>query len=293
MTHAASQPSARRRFARWLPAAILLAATAASGVIAQDLTLPGKPDSVKFAVMSDLHGRGDQAEYGIARQMAAVHAKFPFEMVLMGGDNISWGHTPRDLVEKFERPFGPLLNAGVQFYAALGNHDDQTFRSYNHWNMRGERYYTFNRNDVQFFVLDTNRVDPPQVAWIADALEHSHARWKICCFHHPLYSDGGTHGSQTGVRSVLEPIFATHGVNVVFSGHDHIYERIRPQKGITYFVTGSAGGVRTGDITPSPMTAASADQEQSFMVVEIDGDTLYFEAISRTGKRLDSDVIHR
>ena len=287
-----SQRSVRRRLGRCGPVAALLAVASVWGVRAQDVRLPGRPDSVKFAVVSDTH-IGSRPDEGVAREMAAVRAKWPFEMVLMLGDIVRGNPKPNDFVERFEKPFGPLLDAGVQFYAALGNHDDRSIRFYKPWNMGGESYYSVSRKGVQFFVLDSGRLDPPQIAWIDGALKDSQADWKICGFHHPPYSDGGTHGSQGGVRAVLEPIFVKYGVNVVFSGHDHLYERIRPQKGITYFVTGGAGPVRRGDITPGRMTAASFDQDQTFMVVEIDGDTLFFEAISRTGRRVDSGVIHR
>ena len=96
--------------------------------------------------------------------------------------------------------------------------------------------------------------------------------WKICYFHHPLYSDGGTHGSSVDVRVLFEPLFVTYGVNVVFAGHDHIYERLTPQKGIYYFVEGAAGQLRKGDTKRSAMTAKAFDQDQSFMLVEIDGE---------------------
>lgn len=79
-------------------------------------------------------------------------------------------------------------------------------------------------------------------------------------FHHPLYSSGGRHGSDRALREQLEPIFLKHGVNVVLSGHDHFYERIKPQKGITYFVSGAAAKLRRGDIERSPLTAKGFDQ---------------------------------
>jgi hypothetical protein len=60
-------------------------------------------------------------------------------------------------------------------------------------------------------------------------------------FHHPLYSDAARHGSNIELRVVLEPLLVRYGVSVVFSGHDHVYERSTPQKGITYFIEGSSG----------------------------------------------------
>jgi 3',5'-cyclic AMP phosphodiesterase CpdA len=217
-----------------------------------------------------------------------------YDFVLMLGDNIYGGKDPASFASKFERPYKPLLDAGVKFYASLGNHDDPGVeRLYAPFNMGGNRYYTFRRNNVAFFVLDSNYMDSVQLDWLERQLQSSGAEWKICYFHHPLYSDGRTHGSEVEVRVMFEPLFIKYGVNVVFSGHDHIYERIKPQKGIVYFVSGSAGELRRGDVRPSAMTAASFDQDQSFMIVEVVGNDLTFQAISRTGKIVDSGVIHR
>jgi predicted phosphodiesterase len=253
---------------------------------------PAGRSSVTFAVIGD-SGTGDRMQYELAQQMAAVQARRPLDLVIMLGDNIYGRQEPSDFVQKFERPYKPLLDAGVRFYAALGNHDNERNRFYEPFNMGGERYYTFVSSNVRFFVLDSDSLDPKQREWIEMVLAASTDDWKICYFHHPLYSDGGRHGSQVDLRVVLEPLFVKYGVNVVFSGHDHVYERIKPQKGITYFVAGSAGQLRRGDLHRSEMTAAAFDQDQAFVVVDIVGDDMRFEAISRTGQIVDSGVIHR
>ncbi len=160
--------------------------------------------------------------------------------------------------------------------------------------MNGQRYYTFARNNVRFFVLDSTQMDQQQVQWLDAALGDAREDWKICYFHHPLYSNAARHGSSFDLRVLLEPIFVRRGVNAVFSGHDHVYERVKPQKGIYYFVSGSAGQLRKGNMRPSPdETAAYFDQDQSFMLVEIAGDEMYFETISRTGKTVDSGMLRR
>jgi len=146
---------------------------------------------------------------------------------------------------------------------------------------------------VRFFVLDSNQLDPPQRAWLDDTLKQSQDEWKICYFHHPIYSDGGRHGSDVQLRVALEPVFTKYGVNLVFSGHDHIYERLVPQKGIAYFVAGSSGELRRGDVKRSATTAAYFDQDQAFMLVEIAGSDCFFQAVSRTGAVVDSGAIHR
>ena len=91
--------------------------------------------------------------------------------------------------------------------------------------MNGQRYYTYARNNVRFFALDSTLMDPKQLDWIDAALRDAREDWKICYFHHPLYSNAARHGSSVDLRVLLEPLFVKHGVNVVFSGHDHVYER--------------------------------------------------------------------
>jgi len=211
----------------------------------------------------------------------------------MLGDNMYGRQQASDFVDKFERPYAMLLQSGVRFFAALGNHDNPNNRSYPGFNMNGERYYSYVRKNVRFVVLDTNQLDPRQLAWIDATLKQSTDEWKICYFHHPIYSDGGRHGSDVELRVALEPLFVRYGVDVVNAGHDHNNERIKPHKGITYFVNGSSGELRKGDVNPSALTAAYFDQDQVFSLVEVKGDDLYFQARSRTGRTVDAGTIHR
>ncbi len=284
-----SMPLPRRRAA---PLAALLAAIAVTVVAGQATPLPNKSGSLKFAAIGD-NGTGDTPQYDVARQMVTAHATFGFDLVIMLGDNMYGGQSPQDFVQKFEKPYAELLAAGVKFQASLGNHDRPENVSYKFYNMGGQRYYTYARNNVRFFVIDSTQVDPKQLEWLEGALRDAKEDWKIAYFHHPLYSDAARHGSSVDLRVLLEPLFTKYGVNVVFSGHDHVYERIKPQKGIYYFVSGSAGQLRKGNMRPDDETAAYFDQDQSFMLVEVTGDDMFFQVISRTGKTVDSGVIHR
>ena len=92
---------------------------------------------------------------------------------------------------------------------------------------------------------------------------------------------------------MLEPLFVKYGVQVVFAGHEHVYERVKPQKGTYYFTEGASGQLRKGNLRKSDLTAVGYDQDHSFMLVEIAGDELYFQTISRTGVTVDSGVIRR
>jgi len=261
-------------------------------VSAQVSTLPSKADSVKFAAIGDA-GTGDPPQYDIANQMARLHTTFPFDRVIMLGDNIYGGQSANDLIKKFSQPYKVLLDQGVKFYASLGNHDDPVNIRYPLWNMQGQRYYDYATKNVRFFALDSNKVDKKELDWLENELKNSKEDWKVCYFHHPLYSDARTHGPSIDVRVVFEPLFVTYGVNVVFAGHEHVYERLTPQKGIYYFIEGAGGELRKGDIKRSSTTAAAFDQDQSFLLVEIDGNRLSFQAISRTGVTVDSGTIER
>ena len=181
----------------------------------------------------------------------------------------------------------------MKFQASLGNHDRPENVSYKPYNMNGQRYYTYVRNNARFLALDSTQMDPATARLDRDDPWNAREDWKICYFHHPLYSNADRHGSSVDLRILLEPIFIRHGVDVVFSGHDHVYERLKPQKGIYYFVSGSAGQLRKGNMSPTDQTAAYFDQDQSFMLVEIAGADMFFQTISRTGKTVDSGVIHR
>lgn len=264
-----------------------------AGMLAQQSILPMRSGSVRFAVIGD-SGTGDSNQYRLAERLAGFRAAFPYEFVLMLGDNTYGGESARDFQQRFEIPYKPLLDAGVKFYAALGNHDTPNQRLYKPFNMNGERFYSYKPKDgVRFFALDSNYMSQEQLQWLEKELAASGAEWKICFFHHPLYSSGGRHGSDTALREQLEPIFIKHGVNVVLSGHDHFYERIKPQKGIHYFVSGAAAKLRRGDIEKTPLTAKGFDQGYHFMAIEIAGDELHFQVISDDGKTVDSGVITR
>lgn len=278
-----------RRFAGALLAATIASAVVFAGGVS---TLPNRPGSLKFAVIGD-NGTGDDAQYDVGAQMARAREIFAFDLVLMMGDNFYGRQRPADLQKKFDRPYKPLLDAGVVFQAAIGNHDEPHTISYPPLNMEGRRYYSYVRDRVRFVVLDTNALDDRQISWFETTMAAAAEPWKICYFHHPLYSNAGRHGASVDIRVLLEPILVKYGASVVFSGHDHLYERLLPQKGIYYFVVGSGGKLRKGDLERSPSTAAAFDQSQSFLLVEIAGDEMHFEAIARDGRTVDSGMYRR
>ena len=260
------------------------------------VALPNREGTLKFGVLGDF-GTGKREQYDLGEQMAKVHERFPYELVITVGDNLYGSQRPRDFQTKFERPYEAVLAAGVKFYASLGNHDlREQQRYYKLFNMDGKLYYSFKapKQDVRFLALDSTYPTPDQLSWLEKELDNSGEDWMIPYFHHPLYSSGERHGSSTNLRSVWEPLFVKYGVSVVFAGHDHFYERSKPQQGIVHFVTGSGGQLRKGNIDArTGLTAAGFDTDRAFLVAEIDHDELYFNVISSTGAVVDSGVIQR
>jgi predicted phosphodiesterase len=269
------------------PAAAPTQGTAPNGICG-----PIENGSIRFAVIGD-SGTGDDAQQQVADAMVRARQVFPFDFVIMLGDNLYGSERPQDYVRKFERPYKLLLDAGVEFYATLGNHDDPNQRYYKPFHMNGRRYYTFTKGPIRFYVLDSSYFDEEQLEWIARELQQGDEPWKIAYFHHPLYSSGAKHGAEEDLRERLEPLFVAHWVSVVFSGHEHFYERLQPQKGIHYFTSGAAAKLRVGNIRPGELTAKGLDREYSFMVAEVAGDVLRFQTITRVGRVFDSGVIRR
>jgi len=274
-----------------------------TGAIGRDtVTLPNAERSIKFAVIGD-SGRGSAEQGEVAAQMVAYRQRFDYRFVLMAGDNIYEGPaTPADYRMKFEEPYRLLLDAGVRFYAVLGNHDDPQQIHYRPFNMEGRRYYTFTppldlitrlETRVRFFAIDSTRLDGTQMAWLERELAQSDAEWKVALLHYPLYTSGRYALATRGHRVALESVFVDGGVDVVFSGHEHIYQRSQLQKGILYFVTGGAGSLRRGDGRRTADIAKSYDADYHFMLGELTDDGFFFQAINRRGETIDAGSLRR
>ncbi len=266
------------------------------------LTLPNGERSVKFAVIGD-SGRGSAEQYAVAAQMAAYREQFDYRFVLMAGDNIYEGPaTPEDYRAKFEAPYQPLLDAGVRFFATLGNHDDPRQVEYAPFNMNGHRYYTFTppapflarlSTQVRFFALDSTNLDGAQLQWLEQELARSTADWNVALMHYPMYSSGRYTLQARRQRFTLESRFVDGGIDVAFSGHEHFYQRAHLQHGVLYFVSGGAGSLRAGDAGTSPEVARSYDRDYHFMLVEISDAGIAFQAINRLGQTVDAGSLRR
>ncbi len=252
---------------------------------------------VRFIAFGD-SGRGDSAQYALGRTMAAHHWGQMYDTALMLGDNIYPDGNMDGIRAKFEGPYEELLKRGVAFQAVLGNHDVKKGREaqirYRNFNMGGRAYRSFTKGNglVEFFALDTNYFDPAQLRWLESALQASQAKWKIAFFHHPLYSSADRHGSDFGLRAQLEPMLVKYGVDAAFSGHDHVYERVKLQQGVQYFVSGAGSKLRRGDLNrDTPFFAAGSDEIGSFMSVEVTPERFRFKAIDAMGRVIDSGEV--
>jgi hypothetical protein len=256
---------------------------------ASPLPMPALRGGTIFALIGD-SGSGDLPQQTIAQAMLAYFntaRRFPF--VLMLGDNLY----DDDYSREFLVPYKPLLERGVNFYAALGNHDRDLQIHFKPFNMQDHDYYSFDQGNARFAALNsTHPSDPEQAKWLDTVFANAGTKWRICFFHHPLYSSGQhADESRSVIRPALEPGLVRNHVNVVFSGHDHLYERISPQQGIRYFVSGG-GGRNLYDFRRSAFDEAGVS-EHHFMVVEIAGDRLFYEAITAGQLLLDCGIIYR
>jgi hypothetical protein len=276
----------------WPPAEYSARAYEQSAVPA--VPLPNQPDSFKFVALGE-SGTGDKPQYELADQMAALRGRFKYDVVLLLGGNVHGGERPKDFVNKFEAPYKRLLEGGVAFHAVLGDEDSRDQRFYKNFNMNAQPHYTFEpRPGVQFFALDSSGLANEQVEWLEAKLKDSNSDWKVVYLHHPLYSSARRHRSGAELGQRLEPLFLKYNVRVVLSAHENVYERTKPQNGVTYFVVGSGGKIRKGDIDRnSGLSASSFDTDLAFLAAEIIGDRLHFNAISRTGETVDSGVLTR
>jgi predicted MPP superfamily phosphohydrolase len=254
-------------------------------------------DKIKFIAIGDF-GTGDDNQSGIAAQMLRDHKTSPLDFVIAVGDNIYPDGGGRHFEKKFARPYAGLIREGVKFHAVLGNHDVRDGRGdqcqYPLFNMNGQCHYTIKKGDglAEFFMIDSTAFDMTQAGWLEGVLKESTAKWKIAVFHHPIYSSAGEHGSDVALRRRIEPLLARYGVNVVLSGHDHTYERVKPQQGVQYFVTGAGGKVRPGDVNmSSPFRAMSYDRDNHYIQMVIEDQQINFQTIARSGAVIDRGAI--
>jgi 3',5'-cyclic AMP phosphodiesterase CpdA len=255
-------------------------------------------DHLSFAVIGD-NGSGGRQAMAVADRMAETYREAPFGLVALLGDICYYGNFEDRYHDVFRRPMTPLIDAGVGFELAIGNHDQDLHHSDEglaeieaELRLLGTpgRYYTSSHGPADFFYLDSSvpglfgNEATTQLEWLDDSLASSTNQWKIVALHHPPYSSG-QHGSTPGFEKLLQPVLARRHVDLVLAGHDHHYERTHPVDGITYVVSG--GGCKTTDVDRSSFTAV-AESTLQFMHVDITGDELTGRCIRPDGSDADT-----
>ncbi len=247
-------------------------------------------EPVRFLAFGD-SGGGGADQYALLDQMYTV----PFDLMIHTGDIAYDDGTIQQYEDNVFGVYGDLFR-NIPFFPAAGNHDYHTMQGapfrevFNLPGDSGERWYSYDWGRVHFVALDTESDYTKQVEWLERDLAANQLPWKVIYMHRPPYSSGA-HGSDTTLRSKLAPVLKKYGVQLVLSGHDHDYERMKPQNGTAYVVTGG-GGVGTKDVGMSSFTAFSEDVIH-FVYVEVGVDELTLHAIDATGREFDSMVVPR
>ncbi len=256
-------------------------------------SIPNSKPLFRFITIGDF-GTGSKEQYDVANAMFRYYQNHPFQVVTLLGDNIYPDGEIEKINEVFEQPYHSLIEAGVKFYACLGNHDIRTKNgnrqvTYPLFNMQG-RYYTFQYDPVQFFVLDANdNADwEKQLPWLENQLQKSQSPWKIVYSHFPLYSSG-VYGVNEALIEQLTPLFKKFNVQLYMNGHEHDYERTKPIEGTTYLIAGN-GGAPLRPVERSEWTATSAST-LGFTAIEIYQDQMVIRAINTDDQVFDEGRI--
>lgn len=268
---------------------------------------PGNP--IAFAVISDT-----QTNPKVAGTIALhAWAQRP-HFLLLPGDLVDQGKRDSDWREQFFPSLSPLISR-VPLFPVLGNHEQNAKNYFDYMALPDpEYYYTFSYGDAEFFMIDSNRkVDPgsEQYRWLEEKLAGSKAMWKFACHHHPPYSsdenDYGdlwkTNQSTRGDMRVrqLVPLYEKYGVDVVWTGHIHSYERTWPvreeravsQGGTVYMVTGGGGGNLETPGPYRPFFQNNVHRGHHYVMVHVHGKTLELRSYTLENQLFDTVTIEK
>ncbi len=217
--------------------------------------------------------------------MCEIRGAQPFATVATTGDNF-YRPDGRATPSNFEQPEACLLGwAGHRWRAAWGNHD-LAGRSTADLLGAAQRWYSWSEGGAEFFVLDSSRPgDPQQVRWLEQALAASTAEVRIAVVHAPPYTVGSGHTSDEDVQVRLVPIFRRFGVDLILSGHNHLYEHSLFE-GIHYVVTGG-GGAPLYRCDRREVWLLRCAAVHHFLLLEVTGRTVTVTAIAADGSELD------
>lgn len=262
-----------------------------------------KSGPLTFALVGDT-GTGDGPAFRVGEQIAELHDQAPhagpLEALIMLGDNLYGDHPfPVAMRERFIDPFEPVLDRHIPVYAVLGNHDDDVRDRWKGemdsplFGMEGRRYYKlkFGNRLVTFYMLnsETIQIEPSQVEWFREELAKDESLWKVVVIHRPLYASEIDHGPAPELIAILGDLLtAENGVDLVFAGHNHVYERRKPVKGVIHITSGNGGELHPENDWPDdPERVVGYNQSRGFAWLEIDGPYLKVHAITEDGETID------
>ncbi len=220
--------------------------------------------------------------------------------ILNSGDLIANGNRKEDW-EQFFKIINPFIST-IPYYPSLGNHEHNSDYYFDYFSLpHNERYYSFNYGNSHFVVLDSNApfvFEPAQKKWLIKDLESAtDAIFKFVMFHHPPYSSSERE-ENTYIRTSWCPIFEKFGVDIVFNGHDHFYERSfvktkssskeneSHNSGIYYIITGGGGAPLYNLVKNNPLSVKKS-KEHHFIEIRIEGKNLIARAINLNGEQID------
>lgn len=273
-----------------------------------------RDEPFSFAVFGD-SGTGSRAQYRIAELVAAARPDF----VLHTGDLVYEGGERRGFRRRFFEPYARLLER-VSFWPCLGNHDVSEpdfaapYREVFELPENGpagltpEHNYWFDYGAARFVVIDSNASEDDLRAkvapWVLQTLSEPRLRWKFAALHHPPYT-AGKYQPDERIQRALVPAFEQVGLDILFSGHDHIYLRTQPLRGgrivppgqgVVYVVTGAGGAELYEERRPEQRpayVAALRNDVHSFTRVSIGAERLTLEQIDWNGRTLDRWELHK
>lgn len=276
-----------------------------------------------FGVMGD-SGSGDQAQFDVAASMERWRKQNPWSLVLALGDNVYENGETEYFDSKWVDVYRPMLDDGVRIHSTLGNHD---VRNADGREQVGEEAFGFldNRDQYEisagptlddgsqlarFICLNSNRwieaaeAGGAEIGRLQDELREQlrridDYRWNIVFFHHPIHCEikkifgiPRGHGSSDALQETLEPMLVEHGVDLVLTGHDHFYQKIKPIGGVHHVVSGAAGKLRSGADKKDDKVVKSIE-ELHFLDVSLSAQKLTYQAIDTAGRRIDSREIRK
>jgi predicted phosphodiesterase len=263
-------------------------------------TAPGPEGEVTAVVVGDT-GSGDTPQERLSNVMLEIEP----DLVLHTGDVVYPRGGECGYEERFYEPYNELI-ASAPVYPVLGNHDVLSENGEPYLtafdlpaeSSDTERFYSFDYGPLHVAALDSelyygdNSIPAEeQKAWLREDLRTTDRPWKIVVIHRPPYNSSPYHGADPRVLEDLVEIFEEGGVDVVFAGHEHAYERLNPIDGVQYFVTGGGGGDLRGGGT-SELTAAAA-LTYHVLRMEASPQRLLIEAIDIDGEVFDQVELTR